>query len=135
MYEIQGESVSWRYKATGQQDSFQMRVYPAGSDRKATDEIVANVWNWDPDWTVVWYENGDRRGAMARRDGYDPLSVQLHTGPDLPPRRTWVEPIVTAHMFYAPATPGARVTVEATDRFGRTYRASPGSWLDASASD
>ena len=125
VYDIRGEDVSWRYKATGHDESYQMRVYPTGTDKRAPDEIVANVWDWDPGWTVVWYENGERRGAMARRDGYDPLSVELHTGPDLPPRRTWVEPIKTGHLFYAPAAPGAHVTVEATDRFGRTYSGSP----------
>ena len=33
---------------------------------------------------------------------HDPLSMELHTGPDLPPRRTWVEPYVTDHLFSAP---------------------------------
>jgi len=62
---------------------------------------------------------------MARRNGLDPLSVRLHTGPDLPPRRPWVEPITTAHLFYAPAGRASEVTVEATDRFGNTYSARP----------
>ena len=86
------------------------------------EEMLANVWNWDPTWSVVWYEDGDRRGAMAQRVGLDPLSVELHTGPDLPSRRGWVEPRPTRHLFYAPVNPGAReVTVEAIDGFGRSY--------------
>jgi len=133
VYEIHGEAVRWRYKATGHEESYQMRVYPVGADAGAPDEIVANVWDWDPEWTVVWYEDGDRRGAMARRNGHDPLSVELHMGPDLPPRRTWVEPYTTGHLFYAPATPGARITVEATDRFGRTYSATPGAYPETAA--
>ena len=59
---------------------------------------------------------------MARRPGRDPLSVELHSGDDLPPHRPWVEPRITNHMFYAPVEPGvAEVRVEATDRFGRPY--------------
>jgi hypothetical protein len=124
VYEADGESISWRYQATGQEPDHQIRAYRRGIDPKAPDEIVANVWNWDPEWTVVWYEGGERRGLMSRRRGLDPLSVELHTGPTIPPRRTWVEPYVTDHLFYAPVPADARdVRVEATDRFGRVYTA------------
>jgi hypothetical protein len=123
VYDIRGSEVSWRYKSTGHGFEHQMRTYPNGADPKAPDEIVANVWDWDPEWKVVWYEGGDRRGSMAQRVGLDPLSVELHTGPDLPPRRKWVEPVPTAHLFYAPAAKGADVVVEVTDRFGRVYAA------------
>lgn len=122
VYEIDGSGVSWRYKSTGYAIDHQMRLYPHGSDPKAPDDIVANVWDWDPSWQVVWYEDGEPRGAMTRRLGTDPLSVRLHTGPDLPPRRPWVEPYATDHLFFAPAARRAReVRVEATDRFGRVY--------------
>ncbi len=124
VYEVRGEELRWTYKATGFPSEVQIRAYPAGADPAAPEEIVANVWNWDPQWTVVWYEDGERRGPMARRVGRDPLSVQLHTGPELPPRRPWVEPYPTAHLFYAPTSPQARsVRVEATDRFGRVFTA------------
>ena len=123
VYEIEGEEVRWRYKATGQADDHQMRVYARGADRGAPDEIVANVWDADAEWRVVWYEDGERRGLMARRQGLDPRSVTEHAGDELPERRTWVDPYPTRHMYYAPV-PAAhgRITVEATDRFGRVYR-------------
>ncbi len=128
VYDVDGESISWRYKSTGFDDVHQMRVYPHGADPRAPDEIVANVWDWDDGWHVVWYEDGMRRGQMSRRMGFDPLSVELHTGDDLPPRRTWVEPYPTNHMFYAPASRLAReIRVEVTDRFGRVYSARVGS--------
>ncbi len=117
VYEIAGEEVTWRYKPTGKDFDHQLRVYPRGSDPEAPDEIVANVWDWDPEWSVVLYEDGARRGSMARRVGLDPLSVELHTGEQLPPHQPWVEPRPTGHLFYAPLTPGAaNVTVEATDQ-------------------
>jgi hypothetical protein len=123
VYEIEGEEVRWRYKSTGQPDDHQMRVYARGADAGAPDEIVANVWDADPQWTVVWYENGERRGLMARRQGLDPRSVAEHSGEELPERRPWVDPYPTRHMYYAPvpATHG-EIMVEATDRFGRVYR-------------
>ena len=50
-------------------------------------ELVANVWDADEAWTVVWYEDGERRGPMARRIGFDPVSLRIHPGDELPPRR------------------------------------------------
>jgi hypothetical protein len=122
--EVDGANVTWRYKCTGQPVEHQMRVYRRGADPQAPTEIVANVWDWDPEWTVTWYESGERRGAMARRVGHDPLSIELHTGPTLPPRRPWVDPYPTGHLFYAPVAADARgLRIEARDRFGRTYTA------------
>jgi hypothetical protein len=86
--------------------------------------MVANVWDADDEWTIVWYEDGIRKGEMARRTGTDPLSEELHRGEDMPERRPWVDPVPTDHLFYAPVRADAQsVRVEATDRFGRTYSA------------
>ncbi len=122
LYEARGEEITWRAKSTGHDAGYQVRVHPHGADKKAPDEIVANVWDWDPAWQVVWYENGERRGAMARRTGHDPLSLELHKGDDKPERRKWVEPYPTDHLFYAPAARNAEILVEVTDRFGRVSK-------------
>jgi len=124
LYEVDGERLRWQYRATGRSADHQIRAYPAGADPDAPDEVVANVWDWDPEWTVVWYEGADRRGAMARRTGRDPLSVEIHRGEERPEKRPWVDPYPTRHLFYAPAAEAeGEIVVEATDRFGRTYAA------------
>ena len=129
-YEVDGTDIQWRYQSTGHDADHQMRLYPAGSDPSAPDELIANVWDADDGWTIVWYEDGVRKGKMARRTGTDPLSEELHRGGDLPERRPWVDPVPTDHLFYAPVSDDAEtVRVEATDRFGRTYAAT----LDAAA--
>jgi 3',5'-cyclic AMP phosphodiesterase CpdA len=123
VYQVNGSDLRWEYRATGQEGNPQFRVYPQGTDPSAPTDIVANVWDWDPAWKVVWYENGERRGAMSRRLGRDPRSVKEQTGPDRPPRRAWVEPVPTGHLFYAAvSSPSARVVVEATDPWGRVHR-------------
>lgn len=124
VYEASGETLRWRYKATGRPDDHQIRVHPPGSDPDAPDEMVANVWFADEDWSVAWYEGGERRGAMARRVGLDPLAVAQHSGPEKPPHRPWVDPVPTRHLYYAPVSPDAgAVVVEATDPFGRVFTA------------
>ena len=122
VYEVQGEQVTWSYKSTGYDPGYQMRVYDKGADPNAPNEIVANIWDADPEWRIEWYEDGIRKGRMANRIGLDPRSVELHTGSEAPERRTWVEPVRTNHLFYAPVSPETQeVRIEATDRFGRTY--------------
>jgi hypothetical protein len=122
VYEVKGSELRWRYKATGKPADRQIRLYPPGADPKSPSDLVANVWDADPSWTVVWHEDGRPRGPMRQGVGLDPLAVEQQTGPDKPPRRTWVEPSMTAHLYYAPVSPGARdVRVEATDPWGRVY--------------
>jgi hypothetical protein len=126
VYEVDGEEVRWRYKGSGHAAEHQMRAYLPGADSSAPQELVANVWDADDAWRVDWYEDGVRRGRMARRVGHDPASLRIHAGDALPPRRTWVEPY-RRWLYYAPASPDAReIRVEATDPFGRTYSAPAG---------
>lgn len=125
VYEVDGTDLNWRYQSAGHDADHQLRVYERGADPTAPDEFVANVWDWDPEWTVTWYEDGVRRGPMARRVGRDPRAVELFEG-DRPERFSWIRPGRTGHLFYAPvASDHGRIRVEATDRFGRTYSATP----------
>ena len=123
VYQADGSALRWHYQATGRAPSEQLTLHPRGSEPTAPGEIVANVWNWDPAWTVTWYEGADRRGVMSRRRGRDPLAVRLFSGTELPPKHRWVEPLATDHLFYAPAGESHEpIVVEATDRFGVVYR-------------
>lgn len=124
VYEVSGESITWRYKGTDRNADHQMRLYPPGAEPDSPDQFIANVWDADDDWTVVWYEDGVRTGKMERRTGVDPLTAELYAGNDQPEKHTWIAPQPTDHLFYAPFNPDAnRIRVEATDRFDRTYAA------------
>jgi hypothetical protein len=125
VYQVAGEELRWRYKATGRPDDFQIRVHPRGADPAAPEEIIANVWDATERWEVTWWQGGERKGLMARRTGFDPDAVRLQTGAALPnARRGWIEPMATGHLYYAPVQPGSgTVTVQARDPWGRVYRA------------
>jgi len=123
VYSVKGSDISWYYKGTGLDKQTQFRVYPKGKHTDMPEHISVNVWNWDPEWQVVWYENGMRKGALQRKVALDPLSIELHQGPELPKRRTWVEPQLTDHMFFfKPEDEKAKITIEVTDRFGNVYK-------------
>ncbi len=122
VYEVSGGRVSWRYKGTGLPKTMQMRAYGPGADPTTPDEMVVNVWDWDPAWEVVWLEDGVKRGALERRNGLDPLAVSRFGGPDKPSHRKWVQPALTNHLLYADVSSATgSVTVQATNRFGRVF--------------
>ncbi len=122
VFDVRGEDVRWTYKSTGLPSEHQLRAYGPGFDASIGASVVANVWNWDPKWSVIWVEDGQPRGPMERFTGSDPLSAKLHTGSALPVRRGWVEPVPTDHLFRCTPSANAReVRVEVTDRFGATF--------------
>jgi C terminal of Calcineurin-like phosphoesterase/N terminal of Calcineurin-like phosphoesterase/Calcineurin-like phosphoesterase len=122
VFDISGSSVSWRYKATGRKFDHQIRAYLEEATGSTPATIRANVWDWDPEWKIDWYENGIRRDRMERRTGKDPLAEERFAGPDLPAHRKWVDPVITDHLFAASGfDTGSKLSVEATDREGRSY--------------
>src|SRR5690606_21969464 len=97
-------------------------VYAKGRLKDAPEEIAANVWNWDHQWKVEWYEDGALKGPMEQRVALDPWAVELYAGPLLPKKHKFAEPTLTDHMFFArPSAAAKQITVKATDRFGHVY--------------
>jgi hypothetical protein len=123
VYEVSGPDIKWYYKSVGHPRAHQLRSYPKGSVPAHPTDVVANVWNWDPQWQVIWYENGVRQGEMRQQTGLDPLAVQLQAGDQIPAKHKWVDPTMTDHLFFATPSAGAKeIRIEATDRFGQVYR-------------
>lgn len=123
VYEVEGSELKWYYKSTGKEESHQLRVYEKGRHKDFPEEVVANVWNWDPKWKVEWYEDNVLKGTMKQRIAFDPWAVELYEGPQLPKKHKFVEPSLADHLFFAKPSAGAReIMVKATDRFGNVYR-------------
>ncbi|HEX8330477.1 MAG TPA: calcineurin-like phosphoesterase family protein [Hymenobacter sp.] len=122
VYEVSGGNLQWYYKSVGHPREHQLRSYPKGSVAERPDDVVANVWNWDPQWKVTWFENGVRQGEMQQQVGLDPMAVQLQAGAQLPAKHKWVDPTLTDHLFFArPSANAKEIRIEATDRFGKVY--------------
>lgn len=122
VYEVKGSDLQWYYKSTGKDRKHQFRHYLPGSNPEKPDQLIANVWNADDAWKIVWLEDGIQKGALQQETGFDPLSVELHTGKDKPERRPWVDPQATDHLYVTKLSPQAKqVTIEVTDRFGQVY--------------
>ncbi len=122
VYQVKGNELSWYYKATDQDKDFQFRVYEPSQAENLMGNWAVNIWNWDPEWKAHYYQDGLKMGALTKVRALDPLSVELHSGPQLPVRRKWVEPSLTDHMFvFNPSEDAKEIKVEVVDRFGQVF--------------
>ncbi len=122
VYEVDGTKLKWYYKSTGLDRTKQLNIYVD----KLSDQqrLVANVWNWDPEWKVEYALDDKPMGALEQLKGYDPLAVELYKGDNLPIGRTFAEPRKTEHLFIAHFNVSIKkVEVNVTDRFGNKYTA------------
>ncbi len=120
VYEVKGTELTWYYKGTGLAKDTQMNLYV----EKLTNQmrIIANVWNYDPDWKVEYFLDDKAMGPLASQKGFDPMAVKLYKGDNLPLGRTFAEPKKTDHLFMTHFDPSIKnVRVEVTDRFGHKY--------------
>ncbi|GAT63061.1 calcineurin-like phosphoesterase [Paludibacter jiangxiensis] len=112
--DVNGDSVTWHYKATGQDLSYQFRVYKPGDFQMQPEYLVANVWDWDPAWKVQYYENGELRGAMEQFADEDQAFIDMKKGKP--------EGYKTAHLFRIKPTKGVKyIKIEVVNRFGEVY--------------
>ncbi len=124
VYEIDGEDVRWHYKAVGESEDRQFTAYSVGEDPMKPDAVVVNVWNYDPKWKVLWYEDGVLKGEMTRYKGWDrSICADVEARREKEFKWKYIGAGETEHLFYAvPSAPDRKVTVEVVDRFGKTYR-------------
>ncbi|MCD8081656.1 MAG: calcineurin-like phosphoesterase C-terminal domain-containing protein [Bacteroides sp.] len=125
VYLIEGDEVTWYYKSAGYPRDYQLRAYAPGSSASYPGDLLANVWNWDKDWTVEWTENGKVMGAMERISACDPKAEALCADKEKL-EFPWISAMPNEHMFRAtPHDPSAVLSVRATDRFGHIYESHP----------
>lgn len=149
IFEFTGNGMKWRYKATDFSDSYQFRSYDlnnihitadkyvpnANDSHKSSfrtyvnaypenkdNEVLINVWNWDPSWSVEVTENGTPL-EVTRVLAYDPLHIIAYTAKRLDKNATATFPTnLNSHFFKATASsPDSDLQITVTDRFGRVY--------------
>lgn len=123
IYEVDGTDLKWHYKSTGLPSSHQISIT---LDKLSHQKrLIANVWNWDPQWKVEYFLDNKNMGLLENQKGYDPLAVKLYKGKNMPSGRSFPEPKLNKHMFVAQFGPEiSHVRVVATDRFGEKFETS-----------
>lgn len=122
VFEANGDQISWYFKSIGKAKEHQFRAYPMGSNPEQQEYISVNIWNWDPQWKVFWYENEQKMGPMESYSGVDPETAKSLADKSKLAYQ-WITARKTEHLFRAkPKNPSAKISVEVIDRFGNIYR-------------
>ena len=117
--DMDGDDMKWIYKGCFHPLDYQMKVYTGLEGYPGM--VVANIWAYDPEWKVEYFEDGVKVCDMERFKAQDPLAAELYKDPSSL-KRSWVYAAPTENMFRAPVSADAKVLeVRATDRFGRVY--------------
>ena len=123
VYEVDGTALKWYYKSTGKEKDHQLSLFIQKND-SGKEEMIANVFNWDPAWKVECWIDNIYKGELKSKPGLDPLAVLTLAGPELPVTRKFAEPKKTDHLFSQELTAGyKKIKVLATDRFGNQFKA------------
>lgn len=149
VFEIDGRNVKWYYKTTGKPRSYQFRTYdlnnvhitaqayaPNSSDEmlqeyagvysapNSGNEVLINVWGFDPGWTIEVSESGSSL-PVTRVSALDPLHIisyeakRLNAGA-VPTAAFVTDP--TTHLFKVVASgPTSTLEIKVTDIYGNVY--------------
>lgn len=118
-----GGKLSWYYKPIDQSRKHMAEVYTLGQTSRHPNSVVVNVWDWDPEWKVEWYEDGQYRGKMDQVEEVSPTFIEeieaAYAGQEIP---DWKRGSVSRHYFAATPSRYARnVTIAVTSRFGQKW--------------
>lgn len=89
-----------------------------------SNEVLINVWDWDPSWRVEVTENGKNLTVTQVTNTYDPAFLIAYTVPRLKENNgaSWHSSKIN-HMFKATASSAtSTVEIKVTDDEGRVYK-------------
>ena len=120
-----GGRLSWYYKPIGDSKKHIAEAFGLGQMPMHPNSVVVNVWDWDPQWSVEWYEDGIPMGKM---DPVDEISVayteQMEAayrsyGTEMP---AWKRGGLSGHHFAAtPSRYAKTVLISVNSRFGQKW--------------
>ena len=115
--------LSWYFKAEGHDKDFQVEIFKPGQMPMHPNSVVANVWDWDPQWKVEWYEDGQYMGAMDRVTDKSPLyTKEINAAYKGKTISDYKLPATAQHYFAAtPSQYAKKVMVTVESRFGQSW--------------
>lgn len=148
VYTYDNGQLKWYYKSSGYDKDYQFRTYDLNTTYidpdyapdysaditayahgyvapRTDNEVLINVWNYDPQWKISVTENG-KALTVTRTEGYDPLHILSYDAPRIKAggnSKVTFPTELTAHLFKVKASsPTSTLEVSVTDRFGNVYK-------------
>lgn len=120
-----GGKLSWYYKPVGHSKKHIAQAFNLGETQMHPNAVVVNIWDWDPEWKVRWYEDGIEMGDMDKVREISPAfnaeieAAYKDSGEDIP---GWKRGRPSGHYFAAtPSRYALRVTISVESRFGQKW--------------
>ncbi len=123
VYTNKGGKLEWYYKPIGKSKDYQVEVYKPGQAPMHPNSVVVNVWDWDPQWKVEWFEDGKPMGTLKPVNEYSPVYIreinEAFAGKKIP---DYKKPNMNNHYFAAtPSQYAKMVTISVESRFGQKW--------------
>lgn len=150
IWEMNSTNINWHYKSIGYENAYQFRSYDLNNvhitadkytasansqhrnmvaqyafdfaEENNNDEVLINVWGYDPQWTISVTENGSSL-TVQRINSRDPLHIISYAMQRLNVNAVpTFDSANTSHMFKVKASaPNTTLDIKITDRFGNVY--------------
>ena len=118
--------LSWYYKSVDKDPEFQYEIFMPGTTRLHPEHLVVNIWDYDQNWSTVWFEDGKRMGPMEQVEEYSPIhSAEIHAKYDGTGKRITAHRMTGCadHYFAAKPSENAKeITIMIRNPFGRTWK-------------
>lgn len=126
VYTKKDGELSWYYKSIDKDPDFQYEIFLPGTTRRHPEHIVVNIWDYDPQWDAVWFEDGKSMGKLIQVEDYSPLhTAELEaryagTGKKV---ANYKKTGLSKHFFAAkPSADAKEITIVITNPFGKTWK-------------
>jgi hypothetical protein len=117
---------TWHHRIFGRSANEPLIAYPVGRVAEHEEYAVIKVVGWDSKWQLSWSENGVDMGAMEQIAILDP-DYTYYVENEAQYRKKYMDRLrrsARPHRHYfrcKPTDPNSKITITATDRFGRVY--------------
>ena len=115
--------LDWWYHPVDYDDDFQFELILPGHSILHPSCLLANVWDYDEGWSVVWYQDGEFKGPMEQVKDISPTYIrqitEVYSGKAIPGFR---RPRQNTHYFTAvPDKDAKEIRIVVTSRFGQSW--------------
>ena len=117
--------LTWYYKSVGTDKDFQYEIFRPGESLVNSESIVVNLWDYDENWTITWFEDGVCKGEMIRvkeKNHLHKAEVEATFAKKGRPVSDWKRTSVSDHYFAATPSKGTlKVTINIRNPFGKEW--------------